>query len=125
MKLIYSVLLLFIIPRISAQAKADDNNANGVPVRTPKLFYVYTLKTTSTVNTLTTCFVSTTTAITTACSTGRKKRALPIDLEDTNIKPSKLREDNEEADVFFDHDGSRVDALESTMDTDDKKDALN
>merc|ERR1719384_2563283 len=92
MKLIYSVLLLFIIPMISAQA--DDNNANGVPVRTPKLFYVYTLKTTSTVNTLTTCYVSTSTAAT-ACSTGRKKRHLPIDLEDLNIKPSKLREDNE------------------------------
>ena len=35
------------------------------------------------------------------------------------------REDNEEADVFFDHDGSRVDALESTIDTEDKKDAMN
>merc|ERR1712029_832539 len=124
MKLI-GVLLLFIIPLISAQAKADDNKAKGYPVRTPKLFYVYTERITSTVNALTTCFVSTSTAAT-ACSTGRKKRHLDFDLEELDIKPSALRKDNEYLDEeFFDKDDTSVGELESTMELDHVKEEMN
>merc|ERR1719323_1798188 len=105
--MIKAFLFLFIFPYIFA-SNLQEVESSKSGEKKPRLFYVYTLKSTSTVNTATTCYVSTTSAAT-AC-TKRKKRAY-VDTTDVDfeIAPSEIAniDDN-------------IDELESTLESEEK-----
>merc|ERR1719323_1664671 len=108
--MIKAFLFLFIFPYIFASNLQEvESSKSGVKKTT--LFYVYTLKSTSTVNTATTCYVSTTSAAT-AC-TGRKKRAF-VDTTDVDfeIAPSEIAKVEDSLD--------NIDELESTLESEEK-----
>jgi hypothetical protein len=80
---LWLVLLLAVLGTVSA---AD------VEARKPKLFYVSTTSTTTTINSITVCFVSTNTGPVGAC--GRKKRSIfsgPTEIDASKIAPEESR----------------------------------
>merc|ERR1712184_63050 len=79
------MVVLFLAAAVSAK--------HGVE-RHPKLFFVSTSSTTSTLSTASMCYV-TTTGFTGAC-TGRKRRAIDFEgasVDESEFKPSQLKED--------------------------------
>merc|ERR1711890_123946 len=69
-------------------------NAKKQVERHPKLFFVSTSSTTSTLSTATLCYI-TTTPFSNSC-TGRKRRAINFDgasVEESELNPSQLKED--------------------------------
>ena len=63
-------------------------SAEDEVARKPKLFFVSTSSTTSTIQTASVCYITTTTGFLGAC-TGRKRRAINFD----EFKPSQMKED--------------------------------
>merc|ERR1712018_903004 len=76
-----SVLGLFLLVAAAASAKHQVE-------RHPKLFFVSTSSTTSTIQTASVCYITTTTGFLGAC-TGRKRRAINFD----EFKPSQMKEE--------------------------------
>merc|ERR1719373_894344 len=112
--MIKTFLFLFIFPYIFA-SNLQEVESSKSGEKKPRLFYVYTLKSTSTVNTATTCYVSTTTAAT-AC-TKRKKRAY-VDTTDVDfeIAPSEIAK----VEDSFDNIDDNIDELEPTLESEEK-----
>merc|ERR1712184_102605 len=79
-----SVSLCVVLSVLAACAAGDD------VARKPKLFYVSTSVTTSTLQTASICYVTSGTTITTC--TGRKRRSIKIDVAQhaADVKPSQL-----------------------------------
>merc|ERR1711953_1239662 len=81
-----SVSLCVVLSVLAACAAGDD------VARKPKLFYVSTSVTTSTLQTASICYVTSGTTITTC--TGRKRRSIKIDVDQhaADVKPSQLNQ---------------------------------
>merc|ERR1711899_723552 len=83
-----SVSLCVVLSVLAACAAGDD------VARKPKLFYVSTSVTTSTLQTVSICYVTSGTTITTC--TGRKRRSIKIDgAQHADVKPSQLNQEVE------------------------------
>merc|ERR1719350_703473 len=79
------------LANVKVGGEAGVNRIEPTQSRAPKLFYVSTQSSTTTLTTFSICWVSSNTALTVAC--GRKKRAIsqePIDDSHNEIAPSKF-----------------------------------
>merc|ERR1712029_774573 len=87
------VLLIFLLPAVFGQ-NDEKALANTSPKKDPRLFYVYTLKTSSMLLTASTCFV---TGGTLSACTRRKRRHILQDdvVMNSEIQPTMIHEDDE------------------------------
>merc|ERR1712083_640347 len=83
---------LIVAHVVTAQEKEEKNNVASPSNRQSRLFYVTTQSTTSTLTTVTYCFVTSTTALAT-CGKRRRKRDLGEFIEqDLEINPQRVEE---------------------------------
>merc|ERR1712154_405814 len=96
--MVHSLALLFCLIFLASTIAIETEEAKVVPSRQPKLFWVSSSATTSSVSTSTICFVSTATGFTTC-----KRRNILADAitdEDVEIHPqSTLSKDDSDADI--------------------------
>merc|ERR1712154_49028 len=99
--MVHSLALLFCLIFLASTMAIETEQVKMVPSRQPKLFWVSSSATTSSVSTSTICFVSTATGFTTCKK--RKRRNILADAitdEDVEIHPqSTLSKDDSDADI--------------------------